>query len=480
MGILTRKMISLWYNTAIFKDRREIVFMEEKQNKLERSIGLFGGVSILTGIMVGSGIFFIGSYVLMRTEFSGGLSLLVWLIGGVITLLYGLIYAELGAMMPKAGGYYVYLREAYGKPVAFLSGFMNFVLASSGSVAALAIAFSLILSNVLAMLFGIGLSALVMSLISVAMIIALSILNYFGIRIGTLVQKIFLVIKLIPISLIVILGIILGTNTVSLSIQVNQMPIFDVLTMIGYAVIATFWAYEGWTNLNNVAGEVEKPGRNIPLSLIVSIGSVTLIYVLYQFSTFRVLSINQLQAIIAGGNIYTGIDAAYVMLGSIGMYIVMFTMLLSVLGALNGSIIVFPRVYYAMSKDGLLFQKFKVLHPKYKTPIYAILGSAIMSIILLVFGLDDLITFIAFTGLLFNGLIFIGLFIFRKKYPNKRRPYKVWGYPYLPAFTILITLLLLLAVYVEDIRTSLIGTGVLLIGLPVYYGIEYFKKKRSE
>jgi len=454
--------------------------MEEKQNKLERSIGLFGGVSILTGIMVGSGIFFIGSYVLMRTEFSGGLSLLVWLIGGVITLLYGLIYAELGAMMPKAGGYYVYLREAYGKPVAFLSGFMNFVLASSGSVAALAIAFSLILSNVLAMLFGIGLSALVMSLISVAMIIALSILNYFGIRIGTLVQKIFLVIKLIPISLIVILGIILGTNTVSLSIQVNQMPIFDVLTMIGYAVIATFWAYEGWTNLNNVAGEVEKPGRNIPLSLIVSIGSVTLIYVLYQFSTFRVLSINQLQAIIAGGNIYTGIDAAYVMLGSIGMYIVMFTMLLSVLGALNGSIIVFPRVYYAMSKDGLLFQKFKVLHPKYKTPIYAILGSAIMSIILLVFGLDDLITFIAFTGLLFNGLIFIGLFIFRKKYPNKRRPYKVWGYPYLPAFTILITLLLLLAVYVEDIRTSLIGTGVLLIGLPVYYGIEYFKKKRSE
>jgi len=480
VGILTRKMISLWYNTAIFKDRREIVFMEEKQNKLERSIGLFGGVSILTGIMVGSGIFFIGSYVLMRTEFSGGLSLLVWLIGGVITLLYGLIYAELGAMMPKAGGYYVYLREAYGKPVAFLSGFMNFVLASSGSVAALAIAFSLILSNVLAMLFGIGLSALVMSLISVAMIIALSILNYFGIRIGTLVQKIFLVIKLIPISLIVILGIILGTNTVSLSIQVNQMPIFDVLTMIGYAVIATFWAYEGWTNLNNVAGEVEKPGRNIPLSLIVSIGSVTLIYVLYQFSTFRVLSINQLQAIIAGGNIYTGIDAAYVMLGSIGMYIVMFTMLLSVLGALNGSIIVFPRVYYAMSKDGLLFQKFKVLHPKYKTPIYAILGSAIMSIILLVFGLDDLITFIAFTGLLFNGLIFIGLFIFRKKYPNKRRPYKVWGYPYLPAFTILITLLLLLAVYVEDIRTSLIGTGVLLIGLPVYYGIEYFKKKRSE
>jgi APA family basic amino acid/polyamine antiporter len=248
--------------------------------------------------------------------------------------------------------------------------------------------------------------------------------------------------------------------------------------LIGYAVISTFWAYEGWTNLNNVAGEVKNPGKNIPLSLIVSIGSVTLIYLMYQFSTFRVLSMSELQTMINGGNIYTGIDAAFVILGNFGMYVVMFTMLLSVLGALNGSIIVFPRVYYAMSQDGVLFNKFKVLHPKYKTPVYAIIGSAIMAIILLVFGLDDLISLIAFSGLLFNGLIFIALFIFRKRYPNKERPYKVWAYPFLPGLAILINALLLVAVYVEDIRSSLIGTGVILLGLPVYYGIQYFKKNK--
>lgn len=452
--------------------------MDKEKQSLDRSIGLFGGISILTGIMVGSGIFFIGSYVLMRTDYSSGTSLLVWLIGGLITLIYGLIYGELGAMMPKAGGYYVYLREAFGKPVAFLSGFVNFILASSGSIAALAIAFSLILSNVLAMLFSISMSSLVMSLISVIMIIALSLLNFFGIRLGALVQKIFFVIKIIPIFLIIILGLILGTNSVSLSIDFNQMPFFDVLTMIGYAVIATFWAYEGWTNLNSVAGEVKKPGKNIPLSLIISIGSVTLLYVIYQYSTFRVLSLADLQALIQGDNIYTGINAAYVLIGNVGMYLVMITMLLSVLGALNGSIIVFPRVYYAMSQDGVLFSKFKELHSKYKTPYYAIIGSAIMSVILLVFALDDLISLIAFSGLLFNGLIFISLFIFRKKYPNIERPYKVPLYPYLPALAIIVTGQLLVAVYVENIRSSLIGTGVLLIGLPIYYGIKYYKKKK--
>jgi APA family basic amino acid/polyamine antiporter len=269
----------------------------------------------------------------------------------------------------------------------------------------------------------------------------------------------------------------MGTNSVDFSVDFSQIAFFDVLTLIGYAVIATFWAYEGWTNLNSVAGEVKNPGKNIPLSLIVSIGSVTLLYVLYQFSTFRVLSIAELQSMIESDNIYTGINAAYVLIGNFGMYLVMFTMMLSVLGALNGSIMVFPRVYYAMSQDGVFFDQFKKLHPKYKTPMYAIIGSGIMAIILLVFKLDDLITLIAFTGLLFNGLIFLSLFIFRRRYPNKERPYKVWGYPYLPAFAIVVTGLLLVAVYVEDIRSSLIGTGVLLLGIPIYYLIQYFKNK---
>ncbi len=450
--------------------------MEKEKVALKRSINLFGGVSILTGIMVGSGIFFIGSYVLMTTEFSLGVSLLVWLLGGIITLFYGLIYAELGAMMPSAGGYYVYLREAFGKRLAFLSGFMNFALASSGSIAALAIAFGLILSNILGLLFGFTLSTLWISLLGVALIGLLSLMNYFGIHIGAMVQKVLMVVKAIPILLIVVLGLFMGTNDVSLSLSFGDASFISVLSMIGFAVIATFWAYEGWTNLNNVAGEVKNPGRNIPLSLIISIGSVTLLYVLYQYSLFRVLSVNELRSIIEGGNIYVGIDAAYMLLGSVGMYIVMFTMLVSVFGALNGSIIVFPRVYYAMSKDGVFFKQFAVLDKKYQTPVYAIIGSGIMATILMVFGLDDLIYLVAFGGLAFNIFIFSSLFVFRKKLPNIERPYKVWAYPYSVIVVIGITFVLLVATYIESFTSSLIGTGIILLGLPMYYLFEKLNK----
>lgn len=447
--------------------------------EFKRSVTLFGGISILSGIMVGSGIFFIGSYVLMRTSFAGGVSLIAWLIGGLVTLLYGLIYAELGAMLPEAGGYYVYLREAFGKPLAFLSGFMNFALASSGSIAALAIAFSLILSNLSGLLFGTPLSALAQTIVAILSIGGLSALNFFGIKVGTLVQQVLLVIKLVPITLIVVLGLLLGTNAVNLSFDMGGVGFFEALAMFGFAVIATFWAYEGWTNLNSVAGEVTNPGRNIPLSLIVSIGAITALYVLYQVSTFRVLSISELQAIIDGGNIYTGIDAAYVMLGSIGMYVVIGTMLISVFGALNGSIMVFPRVYYAMSKDDVFIPQFGRLHPTYNTPHFAILGSAVVASVLLLFGLDDLISLIAFAGLLFNLLIFASLFVFRQRRPELARPYRVPLYPYLPALAIVITALLLVAVYTESLTSSLIGTAIILAGLPVYYLIETIKRNKG-
>jgi len=290
------------------------------------------------------------------------------------------------------------------------------------------------------------------------------------------VQKVLMVVKAIPILLIVVLGLFMGTNDVSLSLSFGDASFISVLSMIGFAVIATFWAYEGWTNLNNVAGEVKNPGRNIPLSLIISIGSVTLLYVLYQYSLFRVLSVNELRSIIEGGNIYVGIDAAYMLLGSVGMYIVMFTMLVSVFGALNGSIIVFPRVYYAMSKDGVFFKQFAVLDKKYQTPVYAIIGSGIMATILMVFGLDDLIYLVAFGGLAFNIFIFSSLFVFRKKLPNIERPYKVWAYPYSVIVVIGITFVLLVATYIESFTSSLIGTGIILLGLPMYYLFEKLNK----
>ena len=445
-----------------------------KKETLKRELGLFSGISILTGIMVGSGIFFIGSLVLIRTNYSVGLSLLVWVIGGLITLLYALIYAELGATTPEAGGYYIYLRNAYGKPLAFLSGFTNFMIISSASIAILATVFPVILNNIFGFLFGFMFPNTVSLLIAILLIIGLSVLNFFGIKVSAVLLKVLLVAKAIPIITILVLGLTLGSQPIDVSINLSNQSFFSVLSVIGFAVIATFWAYEGWTNLNNVAGEIKKPSLNLPLSLIITVVSVTILYTLYNLSLFRVLSLADIQALIANGDIFLGISATANILGSFGVFLVMFTMLISVFGALNGTIMTFPRVYYAMSRDGLFFKRFKQVHPQYHTPYIAIIGSGLMAIILAFVdffidnGLDTLISLVAFGALFFNALIFVSIFIDRKKHPNKERPYQVWGYPYLPAFTILITLGLLVATFIEAIIPSLIGSAIILLGLPAY------------
>ncbi len=452
----------------------------QKKQPLKRDIGIFGGVSILTGIMVGSGIFFVGSHVLMRVGFSVSHALLVWLLGGLITLMYALIYGELGALMPEAGGYYIYLKKAYGKPVAFMSGFTNFALLASGSIAVLALAFAQILSELTFNMFEVALSNTTQIIIAAIMIISLSVVNFFGIRLGTLMQKVLMVVKAVPILLILILGLLLGNASIDWTFNVEGFSWVRLFSATGFAVIATFWAYEGWTNLNNVAGEVKNPGKTIPLSLIITLVSVTALYVLFNLSIFRVLSVDEIRVMVVDHESYfIGIPAAMDLLGTFGLYLAMSTMLISVFGALNGSIMTFPRVYYAMSQDGIFIDQFKKVHKKYQTPIYAIIGSGVMAILLLVFSLTDLISMVAFGALVFNTLIFVSLFIFRKTMPEAKRPYKVWGYPILPIITIGITLLLLIATFAEDIRASLFGTLFVLAGLPLYFMIEHIKKKRA-
>jgi APA family basic amino acid/polyamine antiporter len=218
---------------------------------LKKQIGLFGGISILAGIMIGSGIFVFGSSVLERVGFSLGLSVLAWILGGLLTYISALTYAELGTLFPETGGYYVYLREAYGKKVAMVSGVMNFVLSSSGSIALLALAFSEVLGYVVPMnAYAKPIAALV--------IILLSLVNYLGVKAGTLVQKVFLVAKLVPITAIILIGLFVSTPDASLSFQMAEpVGFFRLLTMLGFGVVGTRWAYEGWTNLNTGAGEMK-------------------------------------------------------------------------------------------------------------------------------------------------------------------------------------------------------------------------------
>lgn len=432
--------------------------LQSTETELSREISLFGGVSILVGIMVGSGIFYLGSYVFMFAGNSQGLALLAWVVGGIVTLISGLCYAELGAMMPRAGGSYVYLREAYGKSVAFMSGFSSFILGSSGSIAALALAFATILNNFVAI------NEATQKGIAILVIVLLTIANYYGVKFGSWIQNLFTVAKLVPILIILGLGLFLGNQSPDLSINVDaSVDIMGLISMVAMGVVATLWAYEGWTNLNNVSEELKNPKRNLPLALVIAIFFVMILYVLFNFAIYRVLSFQEIVDAIAGGNLFLGTAVANRLLGGFGSTLVGLGMLVSVFGATNGCVMVFPRLYYAMAKDGLFFRRVGEINPTTKTPANAIILSAVVSIILVFFrNLNQLTSLVVLQGLIFNGLIFFSVIIFRRTLPNIERPYRVWGYPVVP----IVATLVMVGLLVNTLMTSDFNNSLLSLLIP--------------
>lgn len=213
-----------------------------------RELGLFSGISVLAGIMIGSGIFYIGAIVLQRSGMSLGLSLLVWAIGAVVTLLSGICFAELGAMMPKAGGMYIYVREAFGDRASFVLGFSQILLTLSGSIAALAVAFAAAISSLY------PLDPLTQKAIAIGSVVVLTLINIRGVKFGAIVQNIFMVLKMLPILLILIGGLFFGKEHPDLFSIPGSMPSFwEICSMVGFAIVATLWAFEGWSNLNCIA-----------------------------------------------------------------------------------------------------------------------------------------------------------------------------------------------------------------------------------
>lgn len=438
------------------------------KQSFNKSINVLGGISILTGIMVGSGIFFVGSIVLDTLNYSPGFALLAWLFGGILTLTYALMYAELGSKYPEVGGYYAYLKKAYGPVVGFMAGFFNFVLASSGSIAVLALAFSEVTNNLLFTAFEVSLSMPVQIGLGALMVILFTGFNTLGIKLNTLFLKIIMVLKFVPIITLIILGLLLGTQSISLSFDLGGVGFFEGLSLFGFAVIFTFWAYEGWTNLNNVTEEMENPEKDLPKSLLITMIIVTLLYVLYQSSILRVLDTGSINYIYTEVTSFIGIPATIELVGDIGFFMVAGTIFIAILGSLNASILSFSRVYFAVSKDYPVLSPLAKINEKTQTPVRALILTMVMALILLPFQISDLISLVAFGGLVFNTLIFVSIFIFRKKDPN-REGYSVPLFPYLPYVSIGITLLLLVAIFIQNPIFSLIGTGVVVLAVPVYY-----------
>lgn len=444
-----------------------------KDSGFKKEISLFGGVSILGGIMIGSGIFYLGSYVLMRTGMSLGLALLSWIVGGIVSLLGGICYAELGASDPRAGGLTVYLNNAYSPLVGFLAGFNSWLIGGPGSIAAIAIALPSALTSVIPM------GEWTVKLVAIALIIGLTAVNYFGVKTGSKVQNLSMIAKLVPIGIIMVLGLLFGKVSPDLSLvpKTGNVSFGSIISMIAFAVVASLWAYEGWTNLNTVAEEVKNPKRNLPLAIIISILSITALYALFNYSIYKVIPFEEIESLIANNQYYLGTYAAERLMGKAGSTLVVVGMVISMFGALNGCILAFPRMYYAMSQEGHFFESFKKLHPVHKVPYAPLIVQCIISILLVLLrNLNQLTSLVIFTGMLFNTLGVYAVMIYRKKFPKAERPYKVIGYPITVILTTLIFIGLLVNTFIEDPQTSIIGLVVPVIGILFYF---YFDRKNK-
>lgn len=454
--------------------------MENNSGKhLKKELGVFSGISLVAGMTIGSGIYYLGSYVLERVNMSMGMALVCWIVGGIVSILGGLCFAELGAEMPVTGGMTTYLAKAYHPLAGFVNGFSGFLLTASGSIASLALAAATPFQEEFAF------SEPVTKAIAIGLIVLFTIINLRGIKTAAAIQNISMVLRLVPLVLVIVLGVFAGKSQPDLSLATafttdTPPTFFNIVKVIGYATFASLWAYEGWTNLNTVAGEMKRPKRDLPLAIIISMGGIMLIYTLFNFAVYRIIPQAEVNSMIADGNIYLGKTAAFNVMGNFGKWIVLIGMAVGIVGTVNGDCLVFPRTYYAMARGGFFFKKCGEVNDK-GVPAFAIIASSAMSIILVLFNsLQQLTDWLVTVSALLNLMAIFAVLIFRKKYPDMERPYKVWGGVPVIILTCLLFVVLLVNNFVEDPLTSAKGLIIIALCIPFYYifrklngGMEY-------
>ncbi|HEY3129116.1 MAG TPA: amino acid permease [Acidobacteriota bacterium] len=423
--------------------------------ELPRKLGLLDSTAIVVGTVIGSAIFLVPNAVAQDLP-SVKMVLAVWILTGVLSFFGALAYAELGAMTPSTGGQYVYLRDSFGPLWAFLCGWAFFLVIQSGGIATLAAGFSIYLSYFVPM------GPLYAKLASVGLISILSYVSYRGVKGGAAVQKLFTLLKITG------LAILIGSVFVSRqpnAFQWSSPSSGFSWSHFGVAMIACLWAYEGWNQVSFVAGEVKQPQRNLPLSLGIGMAIVIAIYVTANIAYMKILPISE----IASTERVAATVAGRTM-GRIGATVVSLTILLSITGALNGSILTAPRVYFAQSRDGLFFKKAGEVHPRFQTPHVSILLQGIWSAILAISGsYQKLFSFVIFSAWVFYGMTVAAVVILRWKYPDRQRPYKMWGYPVTPLLFSAISFWFVANTVVTTPGPSLIGVLIIASGVPVYY-----------
>jgi len=436
------------------------------ERRLPRVLSQLDVVSIVIGGVIGSGIFLVPAKIALEVK-SPLLMLLVWVVGGFLSFLGALAFAELGAAMPEAGGMYIYLREAYGPLLSFLFGWTLFLVIDSGAIATLAVAFS---ANYLPYFFKI--SALTSKVIAVIFVLFLAAVNYIGVRWGANLQNLLTLIKTVAIVGICAIIFIFGKGHPDnfLNPQPGKFSL-NLLSAFGVALVATFWAYKGWESATYSAGEVKRPERNMPLGILIGLASVIGLYLLANLAYLYVLP-----ASLIAQTPRVAAEAMKVAVGPAGASIISFVILFSIMGAANQNLLCSPRVYFAMSRDGLFFQGIARIHPRFLTPHVSIIAISLWSIVLSLSGtFEQLFAYVVFGQWLFFGLTVAAVFVLRKKRPDLPRPYKTWGYPLTPAIFILAAFLISLNSLLTDFRHSRWGLAIILLGIPAYF---YWKNKK--
>lgn len=459
-----------------------------ENNQLVKGLGLFGAASVAAGTMIGTAIFVVPSRMLNLLG-TPGMVLLVWVAAGVLSLFGALGYAELGAAIPEAGGEYVYLRRSYSPLFGFLFGWTTFIIAKPASIGAIATAFVLYLAYFFPALTQViwqtqvtlagrawELQLTGLQAGAAVMIALLSGINVLGVRRAGGVQVLFTACKLGVLAVLIVLGLTMGhgsfTNFTSASAAGEHG---GLLAPFGVATVSALWAYDGWNNLSMVAGEVENPQRNIPRALIYGTLLVIVVYVLVNLAYFYVLSpakIMPTQTIAA--------DAARSLMGRGGGAFIAVGVMISTFATLNGSILSGSRVPYATARDGLFPRPLAQLHPRYHTPAASIVAQAsIAGVFALTGTYDTLYTKVIFAEFLFYALVTVGIFLLRRREPELARPYRTWGYPFVPAIFVTLSVLLLVNTFIEQRTGSLWGLLLVASGIPAYFIWSLWRKRKT-
>jgi basic amino acid/polyamine antiporter, APA family len=448
----------------------------ESQPTLLRGLTLLDSVLLLVGGVIGSSIF------LTAKDIAGPLPhpvlfLLVWVLGGAISMCACYAFAELGTMFPDCGGQYVYLREAYGDLPAFLYGWMMFSVGNGGSIAALAVGsaayLGLIIPSISQAHVVVSVTSVVLTrahVMALIMIAGVTWINVAGLRRGALLQNVATWAKFVAMAAFVILGFAIGkgdwhhftasaTHGLSIGVSTGQL-----LSAFGVALIAVFWAYDGWVYIGWVAGEMKDPRRNVPLAMVLGVTIVGVIYVAMNMTYLYAMPISEIvkhETIAHAAAVALFSPAAAVWLSAL--------VAVSCFGAMACAILGSPRIYYAMAKDGLFFRRMAEVHPKWRTPAFALIGQGVWAGVLTLSGrYDQLYTYVMFGMVLSYTATVVGLFVLRWKRPDIPRAYRCTGYPWLPGIYVLIGTAWTLNTIFKRPTESLAGAIIVLIGVPGY------------